>query len=134
MNRLILQIIAGILGIFLATKFVPGVSLEILPGQSSLFGIEFTASWQILLLVGSALGLINFFIKPVLKMITLPLRILTFGLFSLVINMVMVWTVDILFPELVIQGIIPLFWTTVIIWGVSLLLGLYQPRRRVVEE
>ena len=132
MNSLILQIIAGILGIFLATKFVPGVSLEVIPGQSSLFGIEFTTSWQILLLIGSALGLINFFIKPVLKMITLPLRILTFGLFSLVINMVMVWTVDIFFPELVIQGIIPLFWTTVIIWGVSLLLGLYQPRRRVV--
>ncbi|GAH70339.1 unnamed protein product [marine sediment metagenome] len=61
MNRLILQIIAGILGIFLATKFVPGVSLEVIPGQSSLFGIEFTASWQILLLIGSALGLINFF-------------------------------------------------------------------------
>ena len=134
MNRLILQIIAGILGIFLATKFVPGVSLEVIPGQSSLFGIEFTASWQILLLIGSALGLINFFIKPVLKMITLPLRILTFGLFSLVINMVMVWTVDILFPELVIQGIIPLFWTTVIIWGVSLLLGRYQPRRKMVIE
>lgn len=134
MNRLILQIIAGILGIFLATKFVPGVSLEIIPGQSSLFGIEFTASWQILLLIGFALGLINFFIKPVLKMITLPLRILTFGLFSLVINMVMVWTVDILFPELVIQGIIPLFWLSIIIWGVSLLLGIYQPRRRVVVE
>lgn len=134
MNSLILQIIAGILGIFLATKFVPGVSLGVIPGQSSLFGIEFTASWQILLLIGSALGLINFFIKPVLKMITLPLRILTFGLFSLVINMVMVWTVDILFPELVIQGIIPLFWLSIIIWGVSLLLGLYQPRRRVVVE
>ena len=126
MNSLILQIIAGILGIFLATKFVPGVSLEILPGQSSLFGIEFTASWQILLLIGFALGLINFFIKPVLKMITLPLRILTFGLFSLVINMGIIWAVDILFPELVISGIIPLFWTTVIIWGVSLLLGLVK--------
>ena len=126
MNSLILQIIAGILGIFLATKFVPGVSLEILPGQSSLFGIEFTASWQILLLIGFVLGLINFFIKPVLKMITLPLRILTFGLFSLVINMLMVWAVDILFPELVISGIIPLFWLSIIIWGVSLLLGLVK--------
>ena len=131
MNSLILQIIAGILGIFLGTHFVPGVSLEIIPGQSSLFGIEFTASWQILLLVGSILGLINFFIKPVLKIITLPLRIITFGLFSLVINMLMVWIVDILFPELVIQGIIPLFWTTVIIWGVSLLLGLYHPGLRL---
>ncbi len=134
MTKLFLQIIAGILGIFLATKFVPGVSLEIIPGQSSLFGIEFTAAWQILVLVGGVLGLINFFIKPVLKIITLPLRMLTFGLFSLVINMLMVWVVDILFLELVISGIIPLFWTTVIIWLISLLLGLYQPRRRVLME
>ena len=134
MDRLFFQIIAGILGIFLATKFVPGVSLQILPGQSSLFGIEFTAAWQILVLVGGVLGLINFFLKPVLKIITLPLRILTFGLFSLVINMLMVWVVDILFLELVISGIIPLFWTTVIIWLISLLLGLYQPRRRVLME
>ncbi len=128
MTKLFLQIIAGILGIFLATKFVPGVSLEIIPGQSSLFGIEFTAAWQILVLVGCVLGLINFFLKPVLKIITLPLRILTFGLFSLIINMLMVWVVDILFLELVISGIIPLFWTTVIIWLISLLLGLYQPK------
>ena len=134
MTKLFLQIIAGILGIFLATKFVPGVSLEIIPGESSLFGIEFTAAWQILVLVGCVLGLINFFLKPVLKIITLPLRILTFGLFSLIINMLMVWVVDILFLELVISGIIPLFWTTVIIWLISLLLGLYQPRRRVLME
>jgi len=134
MTKLFLQIIAGILGIFLATKFVPGVSLEIIPGQSSLFGIEFTAAWQILVLVGCVLGLINFFLKPVLKIITLPLRMLTFGLFSLVINMGIIWVVDILFLELVISGIIPLFWTTVIIWLISLLLGLYQPRRRVLME
>ena len=127
MTKLFLQIIAGILGIFLATKFVPGVSLEIIPGQSSLFGIEFTAAWQILVLVGGVLGLINFFLKPVLKIITLPLRMLTFGLFSLVINMLMVWVVDVLFLELVIAGLISLFWTTVIIWFISMLLGLYQP-------
>ena len=134
MTKLFLQIIAGILGIFLATKFVPGVSLEIIPGQSSLFGIEFTAAWQILVLVGGVLGLINFFLKPVLKIITLPLRMLTFGLFSLVINMGIIWIVDVLFLELVIAGIQPLFWTTVIIWFISLLLGLYQPRGRVLME
>lgn len=120
MNRLILQIIAGILGIWLATKFVPGV--------------EFVGEIQYLLLAGFFLGLINFFIKPILKMITLPLRVLTLGIFSLVINMVMVWIVDIIFPELIILGIIPLFWTTVIIWAVSLLLGVYTPRRKFAVE
>ena len=132
MERLFWQIVAGVLGIFLATKFVPGVSLEIIPGQSQFFGIEFTAPWQILVLVGGVLGLVNFFIKPILKIITLPLRILTFGLFSLVMNMLMVWLVDILFPELTILGLIPLFWTTLVVWGISLLLGLYQPGRKVV--
>jgi len=131
-NRLILQIIAGILGIFLASRFVPGVSLEVIPGQSIFFGIELTANWQILILVGLVLGLINFCIKPVLKMITWPLRILTFGLFSLVINMLMIWLVDILFLEFEIEGLIPLFWTTIIIWLLSLFLGLYRPREKVI--
>ena len=134
MNSLILQIIAGILGIFLATKFVPGVNLEILLGQSSLFGIEFTASWQILLLIGFALGLINFFIKPLLNLITLPLKILTLGLFGLVINMGIIWAVDIFFPELIIPGIIPLFWTTLIIWLLHYFLGFYTQKQKIVAE
>jgi len=134
MERLFWQIIAGILGIFLATKFVPGVSLEIIPGQSQFFGIEFTAPWQVLVLVGGVLGFVNFFIKPILKIITLPLRVLTFGLFSLVMNMLMVWLVDILFPELTIPGLIPLFWTTIIVWVLCFLLGLYTPRKKVVVE
>lgn len=123
-NRLILKIIAGVLGFFLAIKFVPGISLEVIPGKSQIFGIGLTTNWQILVLVGSVLGLINFFIKPVLKIITLPLRILTLGLFGFIINIVMVWIVDVLFPELVIQGLLPLFWTTIIIWGTSFILGL----------
>lgn len=133
MNRLILNIVAGIISIYLATKFVSGVSLEVVPGQSSLFGIQFTAFWQILILVGAVLGLVNLLIRPVLKLITLPLRILTLGLFSFVINMLMIWLVDVLFPELTIQGIFPLFWTSIIVWGVSFLLGVYQKRKAMSE-
>jgi putative membrane protein len=125
-NRLILQIIAGTLGLWLATQFVPGVGLEIIPGQSQFLGIEFTEKWQILFLVGAVLGFINFFIKPILKAITFPLRILTFGLFGLIINMVMVWIVEIIFLEFTIEGISSLFWTTLIIWGVSFILGIHR--------
>jgi len=134
MGYLILQIIAGVSGFFLATRFVPGVNLEVIPGQSSLLGINFTATWQILILIGTALGLINFFIKPILKIITLPLRILTLGLFGLVLNMIIVWAVDVFFPELIIEGIIPLFWTTAIIWGISFFLGLYKSKQKVIIE
>lgn len=110
---LFLEILAGILGIFLAQRYVSGV--------------EFAGNWQILVLAGIILGLINFFIKPILKVITLPLRILTFGLFGLVINMLMVWLVDLIFPELIIQGITPLFWTSLIVWGLSFILIKWLP-------
>ena len=123
MEKLFWRIVAGILGIFLAVKFVPGVSLEVLP-ESSFFGIKLTQFWQILILVGGILGLINFFIKPILDKITLPLKILTFGLFSLIINMVIIWILDILFLEFQILGIISLFWTTIIVWLINFLLGL----------
>lgn len=116
-SKLLFHIIFGTLGIFLAAKFVPGV--------------EFTGSIKTLLIIGVVFGLINFFIKPILKAIALPLRILTLGLFSLVINMGLVWLVEILFPrDLEIKGLIPLFWTTVIIWALNFIFGLYNPKKR----
>lgn len=116
MWTLFLQIVAGILGIWLAQRYVQGV--------------EFTGPWQTLALAGLALGLINFFIKPILKIITLPLKILTLGLFGLVINMLMVWVVDIIFPELIIPGIIPLFWTSLIVWGFAFILTKWMPESK----
>ena len=121
---LIFQIIAGVLGIFLSSKFVPGVSLEIIPGKSVFFDIALTQNWQVLFLVGGILGLINFFIKPILDKITLPLKILTFGLFSLILNMAVIWVLDILFLEFQVLSIVSLFWTTIICWGINLILGL----------
>lgn len=116
MRNLFLKITSGILGLWLASQFISGV--------------EFVGNWKLLLMAGFILGLINFFIKPVLNLITLPLRILTLGLFGLVINMAMIWLVDIFFTELVITGLVPLFWTTLIIWGLSLLLPLFFPKGR----
>ena len=122
MKRLTLQIIAGILGMFLAVKFISGVSLRIIPGQSSFFGIELTSVWEVLILVGVVLGLVNFFIKPILKFVTTPIRIITFGLATLLINMFLIWIVDVFFPELVINGLIPLFWTSLVIWAANSIL------------
>lgn len=114
MRDLFLKITSGILGLWLASQFITGV--------------EFTGTWKVLLFAGFVLGLINFFIKPVLKFITLPLRILTLGLFGLVINMAMIWLVDIFFVELIIVGVLPLFWTSLIIWGLSTVLPLFFPK------
>lgn len=107
MLKILLQIISAILGLWLADKFVPGVNLA--------------GSWQALIFIGAILGLANVYIKPILKIVTLPLRIITFGLFGLVINIAIIWLADLFFIELVIKGIIPLLWTTLIIWGLGLI-------------
>jgi len=125
-NRLILQIVAGILSVWVAAQFVQGVSLEIIPGQSQFLGRELTERWQIITLVGITWGLINFFIKPILKALTLPLRILTFGLFSLIINMALIGIVDVVFAELVIDGLYSLFLASLVVLAANFLLGAYR--------
>jgi len=119
---LLSSIAAGCAGVILASLFVPG--FEVVG--------EFTQSIKILLLAGIVLGLINFFIKPLLYLITLPLRWLTFGLFSLVINLGLVWTVDIIFtPEITLIGFRALFLTTLIVWLANLLApGKRKKRKR----
>ena len=116
MGLLISQILLSALGLWLAITFVPRV--------------EFKGSWQLLFLAGAILGALNFFIRPLLnkaalpfKIITLPLKIVTFGFSGFLINMLMVWIVDIFFPELIIPGLWSLFWTTLIIWGISYILS-----------
>lgn len=120
MAILLFHIISGALGLYLSALFVSGV--------------EFTGTYKTLLLAGLILGLINFFVKPLIDKITIPLRVLTFGLFSLIINMFLVWLVaDVLFPgEIEIQGIIPLFWTTLILWVLNFFLGLHRSRRKKI--
>lgn len=126
MLNLVWHIITNIIGLWLATLIVAGIKIEVIPGLSGIFGIQFTETWQVLALIGSVLGLINFFIRPILDTITLPLKILTLGLFSLFINMIIVWVLDVIFPELTIVGIIPLFWTVIILWLINLFLGAYK--------
>jgi len=123
MEKLFWRIIGGILAIFLAMRFVPGVKVEVMPGESSFLGIELTEVWQVIVLLGILLGLINFFLKPVLDILTIPLKILTLGLFSLVLNMGFVWALDVFFKELTIQGILSLLLTTLLVWIVNFFLG-----------
>ena len=116
MRDLFIKIVSGILGLWLASQFLDEVI--------------FIGSWQTLAIAGLVLGLINFFVKPVLKTITLPLRIITLGLFGLVINMAIIWLVDIFFSQLNIVGILPLLWISLIVWGLGIVLNKLFPKNK----
>ena len=126
-----LQIISGILGLYLADRYIQGVEfitnhLFFIPKSLDELSIFFSS----LIFVGAFLGFLNSFIKPILNKIALPLRIITLNLFSLIIAMGMVLITEIIFPELDIHGIIPLFWTTLIVWGIGLILLKWMPGKK----
>ena len=129
MKRLLSQVVAATAGLWLETMFIPGVIVRAYP-ESIFFGIALTAQWEIFLFLGIILGLLNYFVKPLLKTITLPLEIITLGLFSLVISMFLLWILDLIFDELYFAGLLPLLYTTVIIWAINLILQFILVRER----
>jgi len=114
-GKLLFHIISGFLGLWIAAKVVPGV--------------EFYGTYISLLIMGIVLGLLNHFLKPILQSLSFPIKVLTLGLSSLVLNMAVIWLIEIIFPrELEITGLIPLFWTTLIVWGLNLFFGLQNKK------
>lgn len=62
------------LALFAAVYFVPGIS------------VEDPNAWSVFAAMAFILGLVNAFIRPILKLLSCPLILLTLGLFTIVIN------------------------------------------------
>ena len=117
MPGFLIRILIVALGLWLATEFVPG--------------IEIKGAWTLL---GAALllGLVNAVMRPLLILLTLPITVLTFGLFLLVINAGTLALVAWAFDDFTIAGFWPAVWGAIIVgmtgWLASWFIG---PRGRV---
>ncbi len=121
MKKLLSNIIAGFGGLWLSVLFIPGVQAKLF-ADSVFFGFQITTYLQLYLILGIILGLLNYFVKPILNGLALPLRIITLGVFGVVINMVIVWFLDIMFKEITIPLWLPLLETSLIVWGINFLI------------
>jgi putative membrane protein len=78
--------------------------------------------WGSLLLGAAVLGLGNAFLKPVLAILTLPIILITLGVFYFALNVAMLALAEWIAPEFVIDG----FWTyvgaTIVVWLVNWIL------------
>lgn len=74
------------------------VSAELIPG------VVFDGEWLDLAILAVIFGLVNAFIRPVVKILTLPLTIVTLGLFALVVNAGMLLITAALADSLSIDG------------------------------
>src|SRR5271165_4210408 len=93
------------LGLWLATLWVPGVHID---------------SPSTLVLAGLLLGIVNSIVRPIAIVLTLPMTILTLGVFLLVINAGMVGLVAWMLPGMHLAGFWPAFWAAVLVSLVSM--------------
>ena len=121
MKKLLSQIVAATAGLWIATLLIPLVVVRAYP-DSNFFGMQLTTQWEIFLILGIVLGLLNYFLKPLLKAFALRLEIVSLGLFTIVINMALLFLLDLMFDELTVPLFLPLLYTTLIIWALNIIL------------
>jgi len=121
MTYLILQIMINALSIAVAVRFVDNIT--------------FTGEWWKMIIIGAVFGIVNSIIKPIVTIFTFPLIILTLGLFTLIINTLMLLlTANLSGPlnlGLQIVGFWPAFKGAIIISIVSVLLSWITGLKRI---
>ena len=108
-NILIVEFLPKLVGRVILNGAALYVSRLYLPGFLLVGGLETLA-------VGSAvLTLLNIFVRPVLRLISTPLIWITFGLFNIIIHILILWFADQLLTQLTITDLKTLFFASIII-------------------
>jgi putative membrane protein len=117
--RLLLRILINAAALWAATEIVSGVRHD--------------GPWTSLLLVALVFGVLNVLVRPILKLLTCPLILLTLGLFTFVINALMLWLTGAVSETLGlgfhVDGFVPAFLGALVVTVVNLILSVIMPDR-----
>jgi putative membrane protein len=112
MIRLIVAVLGNAFALWVTTVLVPGIT--------------FHGSLVTLVVAGAIWGLFNLIVRPIAMILSLPLLILTLGLFYFVLNGILLWMASFFLPGYRVSGIIPgilgAVVMTVLNWAVHVLL------------
>ena len=89
--KLVLKLLLSALSVIILANLLPGVSLQD-PIKDALF-------------VAIVLAILNILVKPILIILTLPITLLTFGLFLLIVNAIIIYFADNLIDGFSVDGI-----------------------------
>jgi putative membrane protein len=93
-------------------------------------GIELAGEFWPVLLVAAVFGLLNALIKPFVLLLSLPFLILTLGLFTVVVNAIMLMLTAALVDALHVSGFWSALWGSILISLVSFLFSVLLPERK----
>src|SRR3989339_738581 len=104
--RLLLRWIINALALLTLNQFVAGFHVE---------------SFYAAVIAALVLGLLNAVVRPILIVLTLPVTIVTLGLFTFVINAGLIWFMSSFVKGVEVAGFLPALVVAIILWAVSTL-------------
>ncbi len=99
--RVIIAIVVNALGIIAASKYIPGFALS--------------GDFRELLILSAVFTALYLVLRPVVKMILGPFLLLTLGLGLIVVNATMLYLLDFVSKNLMINGVVPLLEATLLL-------------------
>ncbi|MEL7333417.1 MAG: phage holin family protein [Cyanobacteria bacterium J06560_2] len=115
MLGILLPALVTALSLLVLDLVLPGVTLETV-----------TAS----VLAAFAIGIVNAVIRPIIKLLSLPLTLITFGLFSLVVNGFCFWLASVFVPGFEVRGFIGFVVGPIALSFLSTTFGHYLPEKQ----
>ena len=91
--KTILRYLGTVAAVLLTVNLVPGITVS--------------GGWETTLLVALVWSVIVVVIRPVLRLLTLPITIVTLGLFSFILNAFLFWAMTLIVPGFVVAGFLP---------------------------
>lgn len=93
--KFVLRWLINTVGLLIVAYLIPGVNFE---------------SYLTAIIAALVLGIINAILRPILLILTLPINILTLGLFTLIINGFLFWLASSIVPGFMIENFAIAFW------------------------
>ena len=121
MLNIVLRALVTAVGLWVATKVVPGVHVG-------------AHDYKTLIEAAVLLMVVNAIVRPILTLLTLPVTVLTLGLFLFVVNGLMILLVAHFIKTFQVHGLVAAILTTLVVWVVSLAANMFigppEARRR----
>ncbi len=92
MVNYIIKLAITALAVWFASKNLKGINVD---------------GYSTAIIVALVLGLLNTFVKPILNLLSLPITIMTLGLFLLVINVIIIYIAAYFIPGFTVSGFVP---------------------------
>ena len=140
MIDLLVKVIINAIGVYVAVLLIPQISF---PAADNLLRLE--GNWWHVLVVALILALVNAYLKPILKILSLPITLISLGLFALVLNALLLLlvafvagAVDVDFtiggfpPDFSADSFLGAFLGSIVISLVSIVLSMLDRGRRII--